>query len=149
MPILGKHCFICLKVVILTCFHNNNLFNSMLLDITTILKSPSHWNLRVYNSSNYILSAHLFSKVLIEVFGMKLQGKNLKHLELNINELICLPSGQSNYFLPGPHPSLSQHLHLHKSNLVTQKPKELKTFRCFSLVNGVHVQPVQHARQSL
>lgn len=47
----------------------------MLLDITTILKSQSHWNLRVYNSSNYILNAHLFSKVLIEVCGMKLQGK--------------------------------------------------------------------------
>lgn len=75
MPVLGKHCSICLKVVILTCFHNNNLFNSMLLDITTILKSQSHWNLRVYNSSNYILNAHLFSKVLIEVCGMKLQGK--------------------------------------------------------------------------
>lgn len=61
-------------------------------DITTILKYQSHWSLRVYNSNNYILNAHLFSSVLIKVPGMKLQAKNLEHLELNINELICLPS---------------------------------------------------------
>lgn len=64
----------------------------MLLDITTILKSKSHWNLRVYNSNNNILNAHLFSKVLIKVRDMKFQRKNFKHLELNIDELIWLSS---------------------------------------------------------
>lgn len=47
----------------------------MLLDITTILKSQSHWNLRVYNSNNSILNAHLFSEVLIKVHDINFQGK--------------------------------------------------------------------------